>query len=51
LGNKFVVGRFFFDSMDRLLEKTPGVKHIYTPTKDVMSSFVGDKKNSTILSG
>ena len=44
LGNKFVVGRFFFDAMDRLLEKTPGVKHIYTPTKDVMSSFVGDKK-------
>jgi uncharacterized membrane protein len=44
LGNKFVVGRFFFDTMDSLLEKTPGVKHIYTPTKDVMSSFVGDKK-------
>lgn len=44
LGNKFVLGKFFFDSMDRLLEKTPGVKHIYTPTKDVMSSFVGDKK-------
>ncbi len=44
LGNKFVVGRFFFDRMDSLLEKTPGIKHIYTPTKDVMSSFVGDKK-------
>lgn len=44
LGNKFVVGRFVFDRMDSLLEKTPGIKHIYTPTKDVMSSFVGDKK-------
>ncbi|MDR2207340.1 MAG: DUF502 domain-containing protein [Flavobacteriaceae bacterium] len=44
LGNKFVFGRFIFDQMDHLLERVPGVKHIYTPTKDVMSSFVGDKK-------
>lgn len=44
LGNKFVVGRFFVDAIDRLLEKTPGIKHIYSPTKDVMSSFVGDTK-------
>lgn len=44
LGNKFVVGRFFVDAVDRILEKTPGIKHIYSPTKDVMSSFVGDKK-------
>ena len=44
LGNKFVFGRFIFDQIDYLLEKTPGVKHIYSPTKDVMSSFVGDKK-------
>lgn len=44
LGNKFVFGRFIFGQMDHLLEKTPGLKHIYTPTKDVMSSFVGDKK-------
>ena len=44
LGNKFVFGRFIFDQIDYLLEKTPGVKHIYSPTKDVMSSLVGDKK-------
>lgn len=44
LGNKFVVGRFFVDAVDSLLEKTPGIKHIYSSTKDVMSSFVGDKK-------
>lgn len=44
LGNKFVVGRFFVDAIDSILEKTPGIKHIYSPTKDVMSSFVGDKK-------
>ena len=51
LGNKFVFGRFIFDQIDFLLERTPGVKHIYSPTKDVMSSFVGDKKNSMILFG
>lgn len=44
LANKFVFGKFLFEQLDLLLEKTPGVKHIYTPTKDVMSSFVGDKK-------
>ncbi len=44
LANKFVIGKFFFETMDSLLEKTPGIKHIYSPTKDVMSSFVGDKK-------
>lgn len=44
LGNKFVFGRFIFDQIDFLLERTPGVKHIYSPTKDVMFSFVGDKK-------
>jgi uncharacterized membrane protein len=42
--NKFMFGKFIFENIDQLLEKTPGVKHIYAPTKDVMSSFVGDKK-------
>ncbi|MEC5394668.1 DUF502 domain-containing protein [Bergeyella sp. RCAD1439] len=44
LGNKLVFGRLIFDRLDHFLERTPGIKHIYTPTKDVMSSFVGDKK-------
>lgn len=44
LGNKFFFGRLIFDKLDHVLEKIPGIKHIYTPTKDVMSSFVGDKK-------
>ena len=48
LGNKFVFGQYIFEQMDLLLEKTPGIKHIYTPTKDVMSSFVGDKKKFDI---
>ena len=46
--NKFVFGKFIFESLDHFLEKTPGVKHIYSPTKDVMSSFVGDKKKFNI---
>lgn len=42
--NKFLFGKVIFESIDQVLEKTPGVKHIYTPTKDVMASFVGDTK-------
>ncbi|QCX53087.1 DUF502 domain-containing protein [Elizabethkingia sp. JS20170427COW] len=44
LGTKFFLGRFLVDAMDNLLEHTPGIKYIYTSLKDVMSSFVGDKK-------
>ncbi|MDY3547939.1 DUF502 domain-containing protein [Riemerella anatipestifer] len=44
LGNKFLLGRILVDSMDYLLEHTPGIKFIYSSLKDVMSSFVGDKK-------
>lgn len=44
LGNKFLLGRVVVDSMDYLLEHTPGIKFIYTSLKDVMTSFVGDKK-------
>ena len=42
--NKFMFGKYIFTSIDQLLERTPGVKHIYAFIKDVMSSFVGDKK-------
>lgn len=42
--NKFLLGQILFEGFDRLLEKTPGLKHIYTPTKEVMNSFMGDKK-------
>lgn len=44
ISHKFVLGQFIFDQLDHLLDSTPGIKHIYSPTKDVMSSFVGDKK-------
>ena len=44
LGNKFIIGRVIVDSFDYLLEHTPGIKFIYSSLKDVMTSFVGDKK-------
>lgn len=43
-GHKFLIGRIMVDALDYLLEHTPGIKFIYTSLKDVMTSFVGDKK-------
>ncbi len=47
LGTKFFVGKAVFDFFDHLLERTPGIKYIYSSIKEVMSSFVGDKKRFT----
>jgi uncharacterized membrane protein len=33
-----------FEAFDYLLEHIPGIKYIYSSIKDVMDSFVGDKK-------
>ena len=33
--------------LDRLLEKTPGIKYIYTTTRDFFEAFAGDKKKFT----
>lgn len=44
LGNKFIIGKVIVDSFDYILEHTPGIKFIYSSLKDVMTSFVGDKK-------
>lgn len=33
--------------LDRILEKTPGLKHIYGTTKDFFEAFAGDKKKFT----
>ena len=33
--------------MDRLMQKTPGIKHIYSTTKDFFDAFAGDKKKFT----
>jgi uncharacterized membrane protein len=43
-GTRFFVGKAIFDFFDHLLDRTPGIKYIYSSVKDVMSSFVGDKK-------
>lgn len=47
LGTRFFVGKAIFDFFDHLLERTPGIKFIYSSIKEVMSSFVGDKKRFT----
>ncbi len=44
LGSKVIIGRGVVDTFDYILEHTPGIKFIYTSLKDVMTSFVGDKK-------
>ena len=33
--------------LDKLLEKTPGIKYIYTTTRDFFEAFAGDKKKFT----
>jgi uncharacterized membrane protein len=44
LGTRFFVGKWLFDSFAYLMSHTPGVKYIYSSIRDVISSFVGDKK-------
>lgn len=48
IGNKFIIGRLVVDSIDYILEHTPGIKFIYSSLKDVMGSFVGDKKKFNV---
>ncbi|KAA5537171.1 DUF502 domain-containing protein [Taibaiella lutea] len=43
-GTRFFFGRWLVEGFSYLLEHTPGIKHIYSSVKDVMDSFVGDKK-------
>lgn len=44
LGTRFFIGRMLIDAFDYLMEHTPGVKYLYSSLKDIMDSFVGDKK-------
>lgn len=48
IGNKFIIGRMIVDGVDYVLEHIPGIKFIYSSLKDVMGSFVGDKKKFNI---
>jgi uncharacterized membrane protein len=43
-GTRFFLGRMVFDAFDYLLQHTPGIKYLYSSIKDVMDSFMGDKK-------
>ena len=44
LGSRFLFGKWVFDSFSYLMEHTPGVKYIYSSVRDLIKSFVGDKK-------
>ncbi|MBX9448519.1 MAG: DUF502 domain-containing protein [Taibaiella sp.] len=44
IGDRFFLTRWLISGFDAILEKIPGIKFIYTSTKDIISSFVGDKK-------
>lgn len=44
LGTRLFIGRMIIDAFDYLLQHTPGIKFIYSSIKDVMDSFMGDKK-------
>ena len=47
LGTRLFLGRWLFDAFGHILERTPGVKFIYSSVKDMVGSFVGDKKRFT----
>ncbi len=42
----FITGRII-SFFDKLIEKIPGIKHIYSPTKDFFEAFAGDNKKFT----
>lgn len=44
MGTRFIVGRVVVDGFDYFLEHIPGIKYLYTSIKDILDSFVGDKK-------
>jgi uncharacterized membrane protein len=43
-GTRFIVGRWLFDAFEYVMEHTPGIKFLYSSIRDVIQSFVGDKK-------
>jgi uncharacterized membrane protein len=42
-----VIANFVLRATESVLENTPGVKHIYTPIKDILSAFIGNRKRFT----
>lgn len=49
--SSFFIQSRLFNLFDRWLEKTPGIKFIYTSTRDFFEAFAGDKKrfNKAVL--
>jgi uncharacterized membrane protein len=49
--SSFFIQSKLFNLFDRWLEKTPGIKFIYTSTRDFFEAFAGDKKkfNQAVL--
>lgn len=42
----FITGRIL-SFMDKFMERAPGIKHIYSTTRDFFEAFAGDKKKFT----
>ena len=47
LGSTFFIWKFLINFFDSVLERTPFLKFIYSSVKDVVESFIGDKKKFT----
>lgn len=47
VGSRLVLGKLLVDLLDYLLEHIPGVKTLYSSIRDMLASFVGDKRKFT----
>ncbi|HMN32065.1 MAG TPA: DUF502 domain-containing protein [Chitinophagaceae bacterium] len=47
LGSSFFIWKFLINVFDNILERTPFLKFIYGSVKDVVESFMGDKRKFT----
>ncbi|MEZ5045699.1 MAG: DUF502 domain-containing protein [Chitinophagaceae bacterium] len=47
LGSTFLFSRIVIDFFDSVLERTPFIKFIYSSVKEVVESFMGDKRKFT----
>jgi uncharacterized membrane protein len=47
LGSRLLFGRLLLDLFDRIIEKIPGLKVVYTAVKDFADGFVGEKRKFT----
>lgn len=45
--SSFFITSRFLNFFDKLLERTPGIKHIYSTTRDFFEAFAGDNKKFT----